>query len=114
MKRSLALAILLLTGCPTGEYLGGGAWRPIYINGSNICFTVKKEDELRRYSLAENGHNYKKLIGEEGVSLFYPNTCFTLHLEKGVIYAATYTIENTHYAYSFIIDSEGNTVDLRR
>lgn len=111
-KRVLLPTVLALTGCPGGEQLGAGEWRPIYIQGENVCFTVRKEEILTRYSLAINNKNYKVLIGEEGVKLTYPKTCFIVQFDRGVVYSATYALSNKNYTYSFIIDNEGNLLDL--
>ena len=112
MKKLLIPFILILAGCPGGERLGSGEWKSIYIDGDNVCFTVKKEEVLTRYSLATNGKDYKRLIVDEHVSLSYPNTCFTVHLEKGIMYAASYALNNKNYTYSFIIDNDGRVLDL--
>lgn len=115
MKKRVFLPIVLtLTGCPGGERLGAGEWKPIYIYGENVCFTVKREEVLTRYSLAINNKNYKVITGGEGVSLTYPKTCFTVQLSKGVAYSATYALSNKNYTYSFIIDNEGNVLGLGR
>lgn len=115
MKKTVFLpAVLALTGCPGGEQLSAGEWRSIYIEGENVCFTVKREEVLTRYSLAINNKNYKVLIGEEGVNLTYPKTCFKAQLNRGVLYSATYAISDKNYTYSFIIDNQGHLLDLGR
>ncbi|MDK9357379.1 MULTISPECIES: putative T6SS immunity periplasmic lipoprotein [Lelliottia] len=112
MKRILIPFVLLLAGCPRGEKLGAGEWKPIYIDGDTVCFTVKKEEVLTRYSLANNGKAYQRLIADEHVNLSYPHTCFIVKLEKGVLYSATYSLNNENYQYSFIIDNDGHLLDF--
>lgn len=114
-KIILLIMVVLLTGCPRRGFEGQqlGVVRAIYIDGSRVCFTVNKNDVLSRYVLSINGKQYKRILVDDFVHLSYPDTCFNINLDKGVRYAASYTLNNKHYKYTFIIDNEGTLIDFR-
>jgi len=115
-KIVMFVMLLLLTGCPRRGYEGEelGVKRAIYIDGNRVCFTVNKNDVLSRYGLSINGKYHKRILVDDFVHLTYPDTCFKVNLEKGVLYAASYTLNDENYKYAFIIDKEGTVIDLRR
>ncbi|MCT4712044.1 hypothetical protein MUA04_17875 [Enterobacteriaceae bacterium H11S18] len=112
MKKLMILfpIVVLLAGCPGRDGLKMGEIRSIYINGDRICFTVNKQDVLTRYLLATNGQDYKVLLSADTVRLSYPDSCFTVNLQQGVIYGANYALNEKNYSYTFIIDKENNIV----
>lgn len=106
--------LLLLAGCPGKGREGAesGERRAIYVDGNHVCFTIDKNDVLNRYILSTNGREYKKLIVGDFKHLIYPNTCFTVTLEKGVVYGASYTLNAKNHYYTFIITNDGKVLDL--
>ncbi|HDR2628021.1 TPA: hypothetical protein QCI66_004336 [Enterobacter cancerogenus] len=116
MKKLVLLLplLVLLTGCPGRDGLKMGERRSIYVDGDRVCFTVNKDDVLSRYQLATNGQDYKLLFSGDAVRLSYPDTCFTAALEQAVTYGASYALNGKNYTYTFIIDHEGNVIDLGR
>ncbi len=96
MKKSIFFLpiLLFLAGCPGKGREGAesGERRAIYVDGSRVCFTIDKNDVLTRYILSTNGREYKKLLVGDFKYLTYPSTCFTVNLEKGLVYGASYTL----------------------
>ncbi len=92
MKKSIFFLpiLLFLAGCPGKGREGAesGERRAIYVDGSRVCFTIDKNDVLTRYILSTNGREYKKLLVGDFKYLTYPSTCFTVNLEKGLVYGA--------------------------
>ncbi|XZV66125.1 hypothetical protein M1D79_11050 [Enterobacter sp. SA24] len=82
--------------------------RSIFLNGDHICFSLDKQAVLTRYILTTNGAYYKELLHGNAVRLSYPDTCFIVHLEKGVTYNAAFALDGENYYYTFIIDNENN------
>ncbi|MEN0579733.1 putative T6SS immunity periplasmic lipoprotein [Phytobacter palmae] len=107
--------VILLTGCPGKGREGAetGERQSIYIDNGRVCFTVNKKDILSRYVLSTNGSNYKELLVGDGVRLSYPDSCFSVSLEKGIIYGVSYTLNEKNYYYTFILDNDGNVLDLK-
>lgn len=110
----LIMSVILLTGCPRKGYEGAqyGSWRAIHIGGNRICFTLDKDDVLESYRIGPNSNVSHKLLYNYSTQLSYPDTCFTAHLEKAMIYGARYMINKQWYNYSFIIDNDGQVLDL--
>lgn len=106
--------IVLLTGCPGKGKEGAqyGERRAIYIEGDRICFTLDKKDVLESYSLVTSRNVSYELINNYSSKLRYPDTCFTVNLEKAVVYGVDYIINQKIYYYSFIIDNDGQILDL--
>jgi hypothetical protein len=67
---------------------------------------------LNRYILSTNGREGKKLLVGDFKHLTYPSTCFTVNLEKGVVYGASYTLNGKNHYYTFIITHDGTVLDL--
>ncbi|WMY76504.1 hypothetical protein RHD99_11495 [Buttiauxella selenatireducens] len=114
MRKLILLAplVVFLTGCPGRDGLKMSEHRQVSVDGDRVCFTVDKQDVLSRYQLATNGQDYKVLLSANPVRLSYPDTCFTTHLEAGVTYGVSYALNGKNYFYTFIIDREGNVLDL--
>ncbi|MFK3709255.1 MULTISPECIES: putative T6SS immunity periplasmic lipoprotein [Leclercia] len=110
----LIMSVIMLTGCPRKGYEGAqyGLWRAIHIDGDRICFTLDKDDVLESYSFGPNSNVSNKLLYNYITKLSYPDTCFTAHFEKAMIYGARYMINKQWYNYSFIIDNDGQVLDL--
>ena len=104
--------VFLLSGCPGKDGLKMGEIRSIYVDDDRICFTVNKQDVVTRYRLATNGQDYKVLISANPVRLSYPDSCFTVNLEQGVMYGASYALNGKNYTYTFIIDKENTVISL--
>ncbi|MFY7342142.1 lipoprotein [Enterobacter cloacae complex sp. IR5422] len=85
-----------------------------YVYDGLVCFTVDKKDILSRYVLASNGKDYSELLKGDFLALSYPNTCFNVNLTKGTVYGAHYTLNKKNFYYTFIIDNQGNILDLGR
>ena len=113
---SLLLSAIFLTGCPGKgkEGAASGERQSIYVYDGLVCFTVDKKDILRRYVLASNGKDYSELLNGDFLALSYPNTCFNVNLTKGTVYGAHYTLNKKNFYYTFIIDNQGNILDLGR
>lgn len=107
-------AVLFLAGCPGKGKEGeeAGIRQSIFINGNYVCFSLNKDHVLSRFILSTNGKQYKELLKGDYQHLSYPDTCFTVKFDRGVVYGTSYTIDHHHYYYTFIIDSEGNVLDL--
>lgn len=116
MKKLILLIpmAVLLSGCPGRDGMKMSERRSIYIEGDRVCFTVGKQDVLTRYVFTTNGQNYKVLFSADAVHLSYPETCFPVKLERGVMYGANYALNGKNYSYTFIIDNEGTILDLGR
>ena len=112
----VTLAALLLTGCPRAGKEGEqyGARRAVFINGNNICFTVDKKETLSRYNLYGGYTDNNPLLVGDFESRTYPHTCFEVHLESGLVYSTSYTLNGKNYYYTFIRDKSGNIIDLAR
>jgi hypothetical protein len=110
------LSILFLAGCPGKgkEGAASGLRQSLYINDGLVCFTVDKKDVLSRYVLASNGKDHTELLKGDFMALSYPATCFNVNLTKGTVYGASYTLNNKNFYYTFIIDNQGNILDLGR
>jgi len=113
-KFILIISVILLTGCPRRGYEGEqyGLWRAIHIDGNRVCFTLAKNDVLESYRIGPNRNVFDKLLSNYSTELYYPDTCFMVNLEKAVIYSARYKINKKWYNYSFIIDNDGQAIDL--
>ncbi|EFC57506.1 TPA: lipoprotein [Enterobacter cancerogenus] len=113
-KLPFFIFLLFLTGCPGKGREGeaSGIRQSIYIDRNYVCFTVDKKRILSRFILSTNGKHYKELLKGDFLHLSYPGTCFTVNLDRGIVYGTSYTIDNNNYYYTFIIDQEGNVVDL--
>ncbi|MCK6953315.1 putative T6SS immunity periplasmic lipoprotein [Enterobacter bugandensis] len=113
---SLLLSIICLAGCPVKgkEGAASGERRSIYVYDGRVCFSVDKKDILSRYVLASNGKNYSELLKGDLAVLSYPATCFNVSLNKGVVYGAHYTLNKKNFYYTFIVDNQGNILDLGR
>lgn len=116
MKKLLLLIplVVLLTGCPGKDGIKGAHHRPFYVDSRRVCFTRDKAAVLNRYILAINNTDYTKLLVGNSLQLSYPDTCFTVKLEKAVMYTSSYTLDDKRYFYTFIIDNEGHVWDLGR
>ncbi|MBF0035338.1 hypothetical protein HAX39_22415 [Citrobacter freundii] len=116
MKKSFFFLplLLFLAGCPGKGREGAesGERRAIYVDGNRVCFTIDKYDVLNRYILSTNGREDKKLLVGDFKHLTYPSTCFTVNLEKGVVYGASYTLNGKNHYYTFIITNDGKVLDL--
>jgi len=116
MKRIIALVplCLLLAGCPGGSREGKelGEWRPISIGTNSICFSVNSKDVLSRYVLTSHENGYQQLLIGDFAHLSYPDTCFNPKLKSGADYAASYTLNNKVYYYTFTIDNHGGVVPV--
>ncbi len=104
--------VVLLAGCPGKDGLKMGEIHSIYVDGDRVCFTVNKQDVLTRYLLATNGQDYKVLISANSVRLSYPDSCFTVNLQQGVMYGASYALNGKNYTYTFIINNENTVIGL--
>ncbi len=107
--------VMLLTGCPGKGREGAetGERQSIYIDNGRVCFTVNPKDILSRYVLSTDGSDYKELLVGDGVHLSYPDSCFSVNLDKGIVYGVSYTLNEKNYYYTFILDSNGKALDLR-
>lgn len=115
MKKLLSIPlIVLLSGCPGKGKEGAqyGKRRTIDIDGNRICFTLDKNDVLENYSLALNSNAANKILSSYSTPVYYPDTCFTVNLEKALVYGVRYTLNQKLYYYTFIIDNDGQAVDL--
>lgn len=104
---------ILLTGCPAKNKEGAesGERRAIDVSDNQICFSKQKNDVLSRYVLSMNKKGYSVLLVGDFKHLIYPETCVKSHLEKGITYAASYTLNDKNYYYTFILDDNGRVRD---
>lgn len=116
MKKPLLLIpfLLALAGCPGKDGGKMSEWKPIYIEGDRICFSVNKDDLLTRYKIFTNGKAYEDILTNANVNFYYPQTCFNITFKKGVMYGASYTLNFKNYYYTFIIDNENKIIGLGR
>ncbi len=116
MKKLIALLplCLLLAGCPGGHREGKelGEWKPISINANRVCFSVNSKDVLNRYALTFHENGYQQLLLGDFVHLSYPDTCFNVELKSNGAYAASYTLNNKVYYYTFTIGNNGSVVPV--
>lgn len=116
MKKSITFLplLLFLAGCPGKDREGAesGERRAIYVDNNRVCFTTDKNDVLNRYILSTNSIENKKLLVGDFKHLTYPSTCFTVNLEKGLVYGASYTLNGKNHYYTFIITNDGKVLDL--
>lgn len=114
MKKLLILPLIfLLTGCPGKGKEGAqyGERKAIHIDGNRVCFTLDKNDVLESYSLAPNSNVFNELLRSYSSHLYYPDTCFTVNLEKAVVYGVDFKLNQKNYYYTFIIDNDGQAID---
>lgn len=106
--------IILITGCPGKGKEGAqyGEIRAIDIDGNRICFSMDKKDVLESYTLSASDDYFNKLLRNYTANLSYPDTCFTVNLEKAEVYGTRYKLNQKWYHYSFIIDNDGQAIDL--
>ncbi|WP_159339170.1 MULTISPECIES: putative T6SS immunity periplasmic lipoprotein [Leclercia] len=115
MKNLLLIAlILILTGCPGKGKEGAqyGERRAIHIESNRVCFTLNENDVLDSYSLSPNHDAFNKLLRNYSTHLKYPDTCFNVNFEKAVVYGTRYTLNQKMYYYTFLIDKDGQIIDL--
>lgn len=115
MKKLLLIPlIVMLTGCPGKGKEGAqyGKRRAIDIDGNRLCFSLDKNDVLENYSLALNNNASDEILSGYSSPLNYPDTCFTVNLETALVYGARYTLNQKLYYYTFIIDNDGQAIDL--
>lgn len=115
MKKVLLIPLIaLLIGCPGKGKEGAqyGQRKAIHVNGNRVCFTMDKNDVLESYSLAPNRNVFDELLRSYASHLYYPDTCFTVNLERAVVYGVDYKINQKHYYYTFIIDNDGQALDI--
>lgn len=113
-KLLLIPLIFLLTGCPGKGREGAqyGTRRAIHIEGNRVCFTLDKSDVLESYSLSLNSNPFKEILNGHSTVLYYPETCFPVNLEKAMIYGVSYRLNQQRYYYTFILDNDGQVLDL--
>jgi len=115
MKKIIWLmSVVLITGCPRRGYEGEeyGIRRAIHIDGNRVCFTLDKNDVLESYSLSPNNNVFNELLLSYSSHLYYPDTCFTVNLEKAVVYGVDFKLNQKDYYYTFIIDNDGQALDI--
>lgn len=115
MKKLIPITlVILLAGCVgknnTGpQYAKMGS---IYIDTNRVCFSVNKKQVLSNYEFSAIGKMHKVLLSGRSTHLSYPESCFMVPLERGVIYRANYTLDKENYYDTFIIDSSGHVIYL--
>lgn len=112
MQQIISIALIaLLSGCvskdPQHGRMGG-----IFIDGNRICFSVNKKEILTNYEVSAIGKVYSVLLSGRSAHFIYPESCFMVPLENGVIYRANYTLDNKNYYNFFIKDNIGYVIYL--
>lgn len=108
--------ILLLTACPgEGDRLAYSNWRPVFIYQNSVCFSINKNNILSSYSLEyiKDRKSILLLNSREDVHISYPETCFNINLKPGYRYGTLYILDKIKYRYEFIIDNNGNIINLK-
>jgi len=111
---TLLTLVVLLTGC-IAKYNKGPQYAKmgsVYIDTNRLCFSVNKKQVLSNYELSAIGKVHKVLLSGRLTYLSYPESCFMVPLERGVIYRANYMLNKKSYYDTFIIDSSGKVIYL--
>lgn len=106
--------VILLAGC-VGKNNEGPQYAKmgsVYIDTNRVCFSVNKKQVLSNYEFSAIGKMPKVLLSGRSTHLSYPESCFVISLERGVIYRANYTLDKENYYDTFIIDSSGHVIYL--
>lgn len=115
MEKIILLALVItLTGC-IGKVNKGPQYaknRSVYIDRDRVCFSVDKKRVLSNYDFSVMGKIPKVLLRGRSTHLSYPESCFMVPLERGVIYRASYMLDQKNYYDTFIIDSSGHVIYL--
>lgn len=115
MKTLILLTLaVLLSGCIGTDKDGShyAKTRSIYVDRNRICFSINKSVVLTDYFLSTLGKEAKELLRGRSTHLSYPESCFIVPLERGVVYRVNYTLDNKNYYYSFIIKKDGRKLSL--
>jgi len=106
--------VMLLAGCIGKDNKGTqyAKMRSVYIDRDRVCFSVNKKEVLSNYEFSAIGKTHKVLISGRSTHLSYPGSCFTVPLERGVIYRANYMLDKKNYYDAFIMDSSGYVIYL--
>lgn len=110
-KIMLLTLIALLFGCVSkdSQHVRRGG---VFIDGNRVCFSVNKNQVLSHYEFSAIGKVYSSLLSGRSKHLSYPDSCFMLPLENGVIYRANYIVDNENYYNVFIKDNTGHVIYL--
>lgn len=115
MKKLISITlVILLAGC-VGKNNKGPQYAKmgsIYIDTNRVCFSVNKKKVLGNYEFSAIGKMHKVLLSGRSTHLSYPESCFMVPLERGVIYRANYMLDKENYYNTFIIDSSGHVIHL--